>query len=242
MEIKGKVHLFFEQSGVFKNEFKKLGYDASDYDIQNNFGQTDHVTDLFAEIEKAYEGGQSIFDNIGKDDLIMAFFPCVYFTGMNTMFFDGTNTTIVNYPQEDKVRYILDRGDSRHRLWSLAMKMFFVCDKMELRLIVENPYSKHHYLHNNFPYKPAYIDMNRRRRGDYFIKPTQYWFVNCTPTEGFTRTKAKMELNVTTISGHSGSMCDEERSMISPDYARNFICDNILGKSQPNICKTLFDN
>ena len=57
MEIKGKVHLFFEQSGTFKNEFKKLGYEAFDYDIQDNFGETDHVIDLFAEIEKCYGGG-----------------------------------------------------------------------------------------------------------------------------------------------------------------------------------------
>lgn len=57
MEIKGKVHCFFEQSGTFKNEFIKLGIPAEDYDIQNNFGQTDHVIDLFAEIEKAYDGG-----------------------------------------------------------------------------------------------------------------------------------------------------------------------------------------
>ena len=28
MEINGKVWCFFEQSGTFKNEFKKLGYDA----------------------------------------------------------------------------------------------------------------------------------------------------------------------------------------------------------------------
>lgn len=54
MEIKGKVHCFFEQSGTFKNEFIKLGIPAEDYDIQNNFGQTDHVIDLFAEIENAY--------------------------------------------------------------------------------------------------------------------------------------------------------------------------------------------
>lgn len=47
----------FEQSGTFKNEFKKLGYDAVDLDIQNNFGETDYVIDLFAEIEKAYIGG-----------------------------------------------------------------------------------------------------------------------------------------------------------------------------------------
>lgn len=57
MEIKGKVHCFFEQSGTFKNEFKKLGYEAVDVDIQNNFGETDNVIDLFSEIEKAYEGG-----------------------------------------------------------------------------------------------------------------------------------------------------------------------------------------
>ena len=57
MEIKGKVYLMFEQSGVFKNEFKKLGYEAYDADIQNNFGQTDFQIDLFEEIEKAYDGG-----------------------------------------------------------------------------------------------------------------------------------------------------------------------------------------
>ena len=53
MEIKGKVHCFFEQSGTFKNEFIKLGIHAEDYDIQNNFGQTDHTDDLFKAIEDA---------------------------------------------------------------------------------------------------------------------------------------------------------------------------------------------
>ena len=55
MKITGKVHCLFEQSGTFKNEFIKLGIPAEDYDIQNNFGQTDHVIDLFAEINKAYD-------------------------------------------------------------------------------------------------------------------------------------------------------------------------------------------
>lgn len=45
------AHCLFEQSGTFKNEFKKLGYEAYDYDIQNEFGETDYVIDLFAEIE-----------------------------------------------------------------------------------------------------------------------------------------------------------------------------------------------
>lgn len=52
-----KAHCLFEQSGTFKNEFKKLGIEAYDYDIQDEFGQTDYVIDLFSEIDKAYGGG-----------------------------------------------------------------------------------------------------------------------------------------------------------------------------------------
>lgn len=44
------AHCLFEQSGTFKKEFLKLGYQAIDYDIQNEFGQTDQIIDLFAEI------------------------------------------------------------------------------------------------------------------------------------------------------------------------------------------------
>ena len=57
MEIKGQVHCFFEQSGTFKNQFISIGIPAQDYDIQNNFGETDNVIDLFGEIESAYRGG-----------------------------------------------------------------------------------------------------------------------------------------------------------------------------------------
>ena len=45
-----KVHLLFEQSGTFKNEFKKLGYEAYDYDILNAYNETDYQIDLFSEI------------------------------------------------------------------------------------------------------------------------------------------------------------------------------------------------
>lgn len=58
MNIQGRVYCLFEQSGTFKQEFIKLGIPAFDYDIQNNFGQTEHQIDLFAEIERAYGGGQ----------------------------------------------------------------------------------------------------------------------------------------------------------------------------------------
>ena len=64
MQINGKVHCFFEQSGTFKNEFIKLGIPAEDYDIQNNFGETDHQEDLFKAIDDAYAGKPSLFDKI----------------------------------------------------------------------------------------------------------------------------------------------------------------------------------
>lgn len=44
------AHCLFEQSGTFKNEFKKLGVEAYDYDILNDYGETDYIIDLFNEI------------------------------------------------------------------------------------------------------------------------------------------------------------------------------------------------
>ena len=74
------VHCLFEQSGTFRDEFRKLGYEAYDYDIENQFGKTDYQIDLFKEIEKTLENKSNIFDGFTKDDLIIAFFPCVRFT------------------------------------------------------------------------------------------------------------------------------------------------------------------
>lgn len=82
-------HCMFEQSGTFKNEFKKLGYDAQDYDILNDFGETDNVVDLYAEIDKAYGGGYSLFDKIDKEDMILAFFPCIRFETQISLHFRG---------------------------------------------------------------------------------------------------------------------------------------------------------
>ena len=61
---KTKVHCLFEQSGTFKKEFIKLGFKAYDYDIQNEFGETDYIVDIYDEIEKGFLGLKSIFDNM----------------------------------------------------------------------------------------------------------------------------------------------------------------------------------
>jgi hypothetical protein len=242
MENINKVHCFFEQSGTFKNEFIKLGIPAEDYDIQNNFGETDHVVDLFKAIEDAYNNKSSLFDNIEGEDLIIAFFPCIYFSSNNTLHFDGSWLT---YHQRGMTELeineaILERGRQRQYFYEILLKLFSVCTMKGLRLIVENPYATHHYLHANFPYKPKLIDYDRRMRGDYFKKPTQYFFHNCEPTFGQSYTKPKEVKNVKQLSGGKGGLCNEERSLISPDYTRNFICDFILGKVQKHSQPTLF--
>lgn len=243
MEIKGKVHCFFEQSGTFKNEFIKLGIPAEDYDIQNNFGETDHVIDLFSEIEKAYEGGASVFDSITCNDLIMAFFPCIYFTGsVNPCYFRLDNMNYKSLSNKQKFDAILKRADNRNTFYKLLYKLSGICIMRNIRMIVENPFSSLHYLHNNFLQEPSIIDKDRTKRGDYFKKPTGYWFFGCSPTSGFTKQEPLKRLVVWEAkSASEAGLCSEERSMISPDYARNFICDFILGKEQPEIYPTLFN-
>ena len=242
MKIDGKVHCFFEQSGTFKNEFIKLGIPAEDYDIQNHFGQTDHVIDLFAEIEKAYAGDASIFDNITQDDLIMAFFPCIYFCCLSQMSMSWGCHNYKNKTIRERTELILERARNRLTFYTLAIKMLTVAKESGFRLIMENPYSMQTYLKGNFVLPPTFVDYDRSMRGDQFKKTTAYWFINCKPTHLETITKNNNTIKVLDAKGsNKAGICSEERSMISPDYARNFICDFILGKKQKHTQQTLFE-
>lgn len=241
MEINGKVWCLFEQSGTFKTQFKNLGYESVDVDIQNNFGETDYQIDLFAEIENAYDGKASLFDHIKQEDLVMAFFPCIYFCENNQMYFCATHFNLRKLSQKEKADIILERSRNREHLYELCLKLFVVCDQKNLRLIVENPYATQHYLVGNFPYQASIIDKDRTKRGDFYKKPTQYFFVNCEPTCGESITDANLRKQIASSrSGKEAGICSEDRSMISPDYARNFICDFILGKKQSYTIQTLF--
>ena len=243
MEIKGKVHCFFEQSGTFKNEFRKLGYEAYDYDIQNNFGETDYTIDLFAEIDNAYEGRASVFDTITPDDLIVSFFPCIYFSNLSQMSIGWYNHNYKNLSTMEKADKILERSQHREEYFRLLVRKFAVCEQRGLRLIFENPWAMQTFLRANFIIPPTLVDNDRSLRGDYFKKTTAYWFWNCTPTHGLSIQKnphVKRVIDCKPLIG--GGMCNQERSMISPDYARNFICDFIIGKEQSFSQPSLFDN
>ena len=242
MEISGKVWCLFEQSGTFKNQFKLLGYDAVDVDIQNNFRETDYQIDLFKEIESAYDGLPSIFDSIAKDDLIMAFFPCIYFCENNQLAFTGKHINYRKLTEREKAEKIIERSHNREVFYRYLTMLYAVVAERGLRMIIENPWSVAGYLNNNFIIPPTIIDKNRRRRGDAFKKPTAYWFVNCKPTFGQSFTTPKEEKSISSSRGGAkAGLCSEERSMISPDYARNFICDFILGKEQEYSERSLFE-
>ena len=259
MEIKGNVHCFFEQSGTFKNEFIKLGIPAEDYDIQNNFGETNHTDDLFQAIEDAYDGKPSLFDNITPDDLIIAFFPCIRFCNIaeynqrlarEKWIRDGMPIAKV-YEKLNK------QADERHNFYILALKMHGIVEMRGLRMIMENPWNETNFTNYFWFMKPTLIDRDRTRRGDYFIKPTAFWFTGCNPTFGesfqptpkekrmvtaigsWSKNPANKKLKRAKCSKEAG-LCSEERSLISPDYAHNFIFDFILGKEQVNSQLTLF--
>ena len=234
MEIKGKVHCMFEQSGTFKNEFIKLGYPSVDYDIQNNFGETDYVIDLFNEIEKGYKEESSIFDNITEEDLILAFFPCIYFETMQMPYYQLTAKNNAHKKDYEKVVDAIERLEKRTYFHTLLYKLVYIVEKRNLRLIIENPATQPSYLigTQNFP-NPTIIDKNRMERGDYFKKPTAYWYFNCEATYGTSYQNDKEQKIVKQCkSAPVAGLCSEDRSMISSDYARNFICDFIIGKKQ----------
>lgn len=233
MEIKGKVHCFFEQSGTFKNEFIKLGIPAEDYDIQNNFNETDHVVDLFENIQNAYEGGASVFDNITKDDLIVAFFPCIYFSCLSAVWYSLTQRDYKTWTTKKIIENAIDRNRKRSEYFEILNKFCGIVLDKGLRMVFENPYSLNHFLKFGFLKPPSIIDEDRTRRGDFFIKPTGFWFWNCEPTYGESFQEPKVRKSVLWAKqAKEAGVCSEERSMISPDYARNWICDFILGKKQ----------
>lgn len=122
-----KIHCLFEQSGTFKKELQKLGYIAEDYDILNEFGETDHVTDLFGEIEKAYNGEPSLFDSIGECDLVFAFFPCTRFEAVIPIAFRGEQPQQKNWPQLKKLEYSMKLHEELHALYMLICKLFTIC-------------------------------------------------------------------------------------------------------------------
>lgn len=220
-----KVHCFFEQSGIFKNEFKKLGHKAYDYDIKNDFGETDKIIDLFNEIEKAfYNYANSIFDEIKEEDLIIAFFPCIRFEDQIQLHFRGEAVQMKKWSDEQKLKNDLVLHNSLHELYTKITQLTIICFRKNIKLIIENPYSTQHYLVRYWGIKAKIIDKDRTIRGDYYKKPTQYWFINCEPKQNMVLEAYTIKEKRTINEVHNTT----ERSLISSEYANRFIREFIL--------------
>lgn len=221
-----KVWCFFEQSGTFRDKFQELGIDSVDCDIQNEYGKTDFQIDLFQEICKAYDNEESLFDEISSDDLIFAFFPCIRFTKQAELTFNQLSNQVRFKSDYDKISVAMQLERERYDLFILFSKMVQVCLRKKFRLIIENPYSTNHYLVRYFPIKAKLVDMDRRDRGDFFQKPTQYWFINCEPSYNYDAL-----FNMQVLQKSFKRVCDcqcRERSEISPEYALQFIREFVL--------------
>ena len=231
-----KAHCFFEQSGTFRDEFIKLGIPAEDYDIDNHFGKTDHVIDLFGEINDAYGGGASVFDKVEKDDLIMAFFPCVRFSKLTKLHLLAVSPQEKNLSDEEKLQVTMKYHQELNELYQLISKMAYVVLHRGLRMVIENPASQPHYLTQYWPLKPSVVDNDRTKNGDYYKKPTQYWFLNCKSEQNFVFEALEYceprRIGFVTKQGDTDRKI--LRSMIHPQYARRFIKMYLL--DQKEVC------
>ena len=216
--------------------------DAYDYDILNDFGETDFIIDLFDEIEKAYEKKESIFDKIETQDLIIAFFPCVRFENQIMLSFRGQAKQFKKWSMKDKMQYNMKLIEELKHNYDIVNKLFIVCMDRNLRLVMENPYSEEHFLRRYWCYPATIIDKDRRENGDYYAKPTQYWFLNFEPYNNilfesieYNNLECKDAIRAMnkTHYGKTGAKNQRvARSMIHPTYANRFIRRYLLNDIQ----------
>ena len=113
------------------------------------------------------------------------------------------------------------------RNYELITKLALIAFKRGFRMVIENPYTQPHYLTSFWALRPAIIDKDRRENGDYYKKPTQYFFVNFEPKQTLLFEPLE-EVEQKTIAYISGAGRETLRSMIHPQYARRFIKQYIL--------------
>ena len=135
-----KVWCLFEQSGTFAGEFRERGKTAFDVDIENRFGKTDIVEDLLASL--CYDNGlmDSVLSRIRRDDFIMAFFPCTYFTDQSRLISRGDSYGMKGWSTVEKI------SRSQQEMWKRARYYQAFCNLFEhvldvgCKMVVENPY------------------------------------------------------------------------------------------------------
>lgn len=240
-----EAYCLFEQSGTFKNEFKKFDIPAYDVDILNEFEETDYQIDLFAEIQKAYKNEEgTIFEKFNENTLIFAFFPCTRFTEKTSLNSKCDSYFMRDFTPIKKLEYTKNITSEMifnyHRLCELCI----LSHRIGFPLIIENPLPNNslNFLKLYFPFNSQVKILDRSDYGDWYKKPTQFWFFNCEPQYNFIfeniaqdaktvmppRTKREDGKIIFQPEYKPRHEIQVERSLISPLFANRFIREFIL--------------
>ena len=210
------VTCLFEQSGTFKHAFERAGHTAIDIDISDKFHETNMIVDVFEQLENGIPNFAFAVETFIKSDLIIAFFPCTWFSNFNTLIWSRKWKNFAYdmfTTEQDITDYINARREKYNRAVKCLFKLIDLCKGYETPLIIENPVSTEII---KLLGEPTYRDNNRALHGDNFKKPTAYYCYDCHITPLDIIPKA---IDKTVLNENKGI----NRSLINPMYADNFV-------------------
>lgn len=166
------------------------------------------------------------------NDVVMAFFPCTRFEDQIMLYFRGERNGTAKWTDLENLQQGMKLHEELHDLYLGISKLAVIAIRRRLRMVIENPYSAQHYLKQYWCLRPAIIDKDRSKSGDYFRKPTQYWFIGFKPLDNlvFEPLDHVDTLNLKKATKTDGNGVDRKllRSLIHPQYASRFIRQYIL--------------
>lgn len=128
----------------------------------------------------------------------------------------------------------MERHEKIHESYMLLCRLIKLFLEKGLRLVVENPATTPHYLTTYF-LPCTFVDKDRRIDGDYYRKPTQYWFFGFEPKRNlvFEPLEHVDNLIINNVTSTTLKMNRQTaRSLIHPQYARRFIKRYILEENE----------
>lgn len=218
-----KVNLLFEQSGTFKHVLREMENDAKDIDISNAYNETDNLIDIFVILDKYISGDSSVTKfEIFDCDLIIAFFPCTYFSQYNDLMLSGKWYNYNFMANNEKSMYMFNRK-CMQILYTYRLKALIeICRDKKIPLIIENPVSPYmtNFIKSN---NINYVKHIRNKYGDNMYKPTYYLLFNGAYIENLDLINTPVTRVVEKIRDKNGNA---NRSLMSKNYVRNF-CKHI---------------
>lgn len=218
-----KINLLFEQSGTFKNVLREMENDAKDVDISNAYNETDILMDIFVILDKYISGDIKVAKSeIFDVDLIIAFFPCTYFSQYNDLMLSGKWYNYKFMTDNEKSMYMFNRESMQILYTNRLNALIEICRDKKIPLIIENPVSPYMsmFIKNN---NINYVKHIRNKYGDNMYKPTYYLLFNGVYIENLDLIETPITRVVEKIRDKNGNA---NRSLMSKNYVKNF-CKHI---------------